>query len=246
MSRITAKWLALMVAGVCTGLNAADRAAAPGRGATGLPASVLTKTREQLLSYLGENVVRGLPLLDPSIDWNSQSNWPDRFVYRGRSCKLEVHDLSGDEPKPVRGRAAVKPGTPVVFSYSPIGAVTNGIFPGATWIPGKRIPAKILIWGNHEFGGPWKTVFSYSFYPNGGLREFYWQARDSDNGNWEIFDGHTRLVGVKSPNGCFWNGAKVSQTEFDPRCRNLQDSGGLSDRTPVQPTTRPNAAPPQR
>lgn len=246
MNRTMAKWVALMVGWAGTELNGADLATAPGAGAAGLPVSVLTKTREQLLSYLGENVVRGLPLLDPTIDWHRQSNWPDRFVYRGQSFKLEVHDLSGDEPKLLPGKAAVKPLTPVIFSYKPMAAVTNGIFPGATWSPRKRVPAKILIWGNHEFGGTWKTIFSYSFYPNGGLRKFYWQPRGSDEGNWEFFDYQTRLVGVKGPSGCFWNGAKVSETQFDALCRNLEDSGGLSGRAAVPPTASPNAAPPHR
>ncbi len=105
-----AKWLALTAAWACVELHGADWAPASPRGAADLPASVVRKTREQLLSYLGETEAKGIPLLDPAINWQSQPNWPDRFVYKGRSYKLEITGLNDEGPKPFRSRAEVSPG----------------------------------------------------------------------------------------------------------------------------------------
>jgi hypothetical protein len=163
-----------------------------------------------------------------------------------RSYKLEITGLSGEGPNPVRSTAAVTPGMTVNFSYAPVTAVTNGIFPGATWSPRKRVPAKVLIWGSHEFGGPWKTVFSYSFYPDGGFYEFCWLPRNGDKEQYEIFDRNGKPVGVKSSGGYFWNGAEVGRTQFEALRRNLERSGGSTSQTPDQPGAPPKAAPPRR
>lgn len=239
-----AKWLALTAALACTGLKAADWVSTSPQGRADVPASVVKRTREQLRSYLSQTEVKGIPLLDPTIDWDSQPNWPDRFLYNGRSYKLEITALSNEGPKTLRSRAELSPGTVVNFSYKPLTAVPNGIFPGATWSPGTRVPDKMLIWGSGEFGGPWKTVFSYSFYVDGGLYEFYWQPRNGDKGQFQEFDRNGKLVGEKGSGGCFWNGAEVSETEFSALCRDLKSGSGSPRRTPGRTTALPNAASP--
>ncbi len=89
-------------------------------------------------------------------------------------------------------------------------------------------------------------MFSYSFYPDGGLYEFHWQPRNGDQGQFEKFDRNGKLAGVKGSRGCFWNGAEVSGTQFDALSRNLERSGGSTSRAPVQQSGSPNAASPHR
>lgn len=251
MRRTITKCLAVLVAWACAELNGADWPAASRGGPAGLPTRVVGRTREQLRNYLGQTELKGIPLLDPAINWDIQSNWPNRFVYQGHWYELEITQLSDDGPKPVRVRGFVNPGMTVLFDYRPITGktspgLTNGIYPRASWSPRHRVPYKLLFWGSTEFGGTRKTVFDYEFYPEGGLYEFYWQPVATDKGQWEVFDRSGKLVGLMTSDSWHWNGAKVSRTQFQTLSTNLKRSGGSTSQTPVQPGAPPNTAAPRR
>jgi hypothetical protein len=206
----------------------------------------------QLRDYLGQPDFKGVPLLDPTVDWDSQFNWPIRFSYQNRIYQLEITDLSGDEIRTLRSKAQVRPGMTVLFGYElvdrgPTNTTTKFIFPRASWSGNvTRASGKILIWGDRTFGGTWKVVFDYDFYPAGGLHQFHWQARDSEEARWEVFDRAGKLVGVKSPKTCFWNGVEVSNEKFLSLSRALHDSGGTPVASPSLSGARSNSVPRRR
>ena len=119
-----------------------------------LPASVVERTRKQLQDYLGTADFKGVPLLDPTVDWDAQSNWPHQFTHQGRSYRLEITDLSGEEIRTFRSKTEVRPGMTVLFGYEPLTrgpnpAGTNGVFPRASWSKDcNRASGKVLIWGD--------------------------------------------------------------------------------------------------
>ncbi len=243
MRRTIVLWLALLVASAGAESSEADRPAASRSGPGSLPARVVEKTREQLRSYLGLTQLKGIPLLDLAIDWNVQSNWPNRFLYRGQWYELEITQLSEDGPKPVRVRGFVNPGMTVLFGYRSITgttgpAVTNAIDPRASWSPRDRVPDKLLFWGSLKFDGVRKTVFDYEFYPEGGLHEFHWQPPGTGEGQWEVFDRGGRLIGTKAGTSCLWNGARVSEAQFLTFSTNLKRGGGSPGQTPQRPPPR--------
>lgn len=216
MKRLHVTFLAGSLALGCMNSESAERQAK----VNPLPASVVERTRKQLQDYLGTADFKGVPLLDPTVDWDAQSNWPHQFTHQGRSYRLEITDLSGEEIRTFRSKTEVRPGMTVLFGYEPLTrgpnpAGTNGVFPRASWSKDcNRASGKVLIWGDKKLG-VWKEVFSYDFCPAGGLHKFHWQARDSDEGQWEIFDRTGKLVGLVTSKTYFWNGAKVSQETFE-------------------------------
>jgi len=48
-----------------------------------LPAEAWEITRIQLEHLVGSHNVRGVPILDPSVDWCDPNNWPEHFQFRG-------------------------------------------------------------------------------------------------------------------------------------------------------------------
>jgi hypothetical protein len=218
-------------------------------GENRLPPSVVEKTRKQIEDYLGKADFKGVPLLDPTVDWDAQSNWPNRFVYQGKLYQLEISDVSGDEIRTLRSKAEVRPGRTVSFGYrpvtqGPVAGTAKVIYPRASWSKDRnRASGKILIWGDGEFFGVWKEVFSYRFYPAGSLHKFHWQARDSDEGQWEVFDKAGKSVGLVASKAYFWNGAKVSQETFERLSQALYESGGVPGAPPPPSGAQPNVPP---
>ena len=124
-----------------------------GKPLVSLPQSVLETTRRQIQNYLGKSDLKGVPLLDATIDWDVQSNWPDRFSFQGGVFRLDMRDLSDGGFKRLKSRREVKPTMTVSFWYllTPADAapgVTNFISPRAVWTPGKRVADKHLMWGS--------------------------------------------------------------------------------------------------
>ncbi len=226
--------ITLLALSASAGLLAAAPAVNPGRAIPPLPARVAERTRKQLEDCLGKTSAKGVPLVDPAIDWNQQSNWPDRFTYEGREYALDITDLSGTEPRKLKSRAEVIPSATVIFGYEPVNrgprpGATNVVSPRASWSPRERVPGKVLIWGTGEFFGFRREVFSYVFYPSGALHEFYWQPRESEKGQWEVFDRNGKLVGTINSTTCTWQGTTVNRETFTRLSKALYDNGGTPD-----------------
>ncbi len=243
MKNLVVKWITMLACSTCAGLLAANPPVSPGRAIPALPVRVVERTGKQLEDCLGKTSAKGVPLVDPAIDWNQQSNWPNRFMYEGRAYELDITDLSGAEPRKLKSRAEVRPSKTVIFGYEPVNrgprpGATNVVSPRGSWSPGERVPGKVLIWGTGEFSGFRREVFSYVFYPSGALHEFYWQPRESENGQWEVFDRNGKLVGTMNSTTCTWQGTTVSRETFTRLSRTLYESGG----TPDAAASRPGAA----
>lgn len=48
-----------------------------------LPKEAWEITKGQLEHLVGSHDVRGVPILDPSVDWGEPKNWPEHFQFRG-------------------------------------------------------------------------------------------------------------------------------------------------------------------
>ena len=83
-----------------------------------LPKRVVEITHDQIKAYLAANTFTGVPLLDRSVNWELFNNWPDQFIYSGRTYRLQLSDFSeyGIVTK-LNTRAEVRPGMHFLARY---------------------------------------------------------------------------------------------------------------------------------
>lgn len=211
-----------------------------------LPSDVAERTKRQVQDYLGTMPSKGVPLLDPAIDWSSLSNWPNSFQYRGRTYSLEITDLSGEQPKRLFHRSQVKPGMVISVHYSLLGAnsaVDNHIFPRGSWSKTLLPALALLHWGKKGFGETKRLVFMHHYYPTGSLHSFIWEDRASGEEHTEVYDRNGKLVGVAFDNDCKWIGKPVARDNFFQLKEALYKGGGVTSQLPARPGTFPPSPP---
>jgi hypothetical protein len=172
-----------------------------------LPPRVAETTRRQIERYLGTNNLKGVPLLDRTVDWDLFSNWPDQFTFKERTYRLALTDWSGgDYFSAIKSRAQVRPGMRFSARYS-----TGTNFPpplrvSSVWNGDGSVTERIVdVEGERAFG--------HQFHPTGRLYLFSRDDAETKEYAREYFDSSSRLVGTHISTGvkqrCEWEGTPI-------------------------------------
>lgn len=173
----------------------------------GLPPRVIEITHKQIEYYLGTNDFKGVPLLDGTIDWNSFTNWPDQFVFKGHTYRLKLTDTSGgDYFVRIKSRADIRPGMRFLARYS-----TDTDFPpplgvSSVWRGDGSVSERIV-----NVSGV--RVFGHQFFPTGRLSMFARHDAETKHYSLEFFDDSGRLMGTATSTAtkqkCEWEGVVI-------------------------------------
>jgi len=189
-----------------------------------LPTRVVEITRTQIRGYLGINKVTGVPLLDRKVNWDAFSNWPDEFVYLGRTYRLQLTDTSGgDYAVELNSRIALTPGKSFLARY-----MTGTKFPpplgvSSAWHGNGSVSAKTVdVDGNRVYG--------HLFVPTGELFLFLRDDFATKAYVSEYYDASCRLVGSdvwnEGKQKCEWDGIEIDHATLMKRQMNLYHSFG--------------------
>src|ERR1051325_1461810 len=182
-----------------------------------VPASVVTATRRQIKTHFGTNDLKGIPLLDQSVDWNWFTNWPDEFALNSKTYRLRLQDTSGgDYWTPIRSRRDVKPGMAVFAIYYDGTNFPPEISVSAAWASTGDLYERALNKGS-------KSVFVHQFVRS----QLYCFMRDDvqlARYAMDYFDAEGKLAGTirdytPQRDECIWRRLKMDRETFDKQWR---------------------------
>jgi len=189
-----------------------------------LPKKVVEITRTQIKGYIGKSEITGVPLLDRKVNWDAFNNWPDEFVYQGRTYRLQLTDTSGgDVLLNLNSRIELRPGKGFLARY-----ITDTEFPpplgvSAAWYGNGALSEKVVAVYD-------KTVYGQLLVPTGELYLFLRDDFATKAYISEYYNASGRVVGFDSWNAgkrrCEWDGIEIDDATLMKRHKELYHSFG--------------------
>lgn len=159
-----------------------------------LPDHVPEAINKQIQDYFGNADLTGIPLLDPEINWNAITNWPEEFTYGGRRYYMQLAQDRSSRSRPKGFRfsslADLTPGMSISVRYRhKPDDMPPGISPTSTWgVDGTIRSRGVRTWQT--------TVFDCYFYESGALYRFSRYDIGEGITQIEYFDPDGSLVGM--------------------------------------------------
>lgn len=160
-----------------------------------LPMEAWDITKGQLKHLVESHNVRGVPVLDPSIDWGISNNWPTRFQFRGETfaAGFWLHMGSDHLQPPKSSRAQLPLLGPFYCQYTP----TDGQYGNS-----KHLHTIIGEWNADESVSRIEvrshaTSVEYRFRAKGSLYLFRWRDWRSNTVCSHYYDTSGQLRGFK-------------------------------------------------
>lgn len=208
--------------------------------ARSIPKPVLRTTQQQIRACVGTNVVRGIPLVDPTIDWLAFTNWPDTYIYQGHTYELRLDRWGGDYMVPLKSRSNVTGVSVWAWYARKGGSPYAGLLPNALWRSDGTVGQQALNWME-----PAKDIelFIYQFGPTGALVEFIYTDITNRDRHIQLYNREGALVGekiapYKKPARaiCYrWLGRPVEPYVFDRLSHDFLKAQWPGGRFPAKP-----------
>jgi hypothetical protein len=179
-----------------------------------IPEAVRKEIGARIKKAFGGAKLAGVPLLDPSVDWNDFSKWPESFEFDGKRFEAEYSYLGSDYIGRVRSRSELRSDHGIFLKYSHPAKSTNG--PPAN--------SFVCVWSKHgyvkEKGLDWggTRIFLLQFYPSGDLSSF---QRDEHEVHHVQFYHSGALIGSLREGRFTFREREVSVDEFYRRLSEL-------------------------
>lgn len=160
-----------------------------------LPKEAWEITKGQLEHLVGSHDVRGVPILDPSVDWGEPKNWPTRFQFRGETFAsgfwLNIGSDHLQQPKSSRAQLPLR--GPFYCQYTP----ADGQYGNS-----KHLHTIIGEWNADESVSRIEvrsraTSVEYRFRAKGSLSLFRWRDWQSNTARSHYYDTSGQLRGFK-------------------------------------------------
>jgi len=178
-----------------------------------IPAEVRAEVQNQVRDYFGSENLKGLPLLDSSIDWSDLNNWPDEFVFKSRKYRMQLVEWRGDYGVMLKSRQDAKLGITVhVLYYPTIASKQKELHIFAGWNKGGSICEKYVSFPYQTF--PPGLVFGYEFYPSEELYSFDRVHLKDGAHLTDYFDRFGKNRGGARNDEYLWEGVKIGRDLF--------------------------------